>query len=78
MNSIRIELPPNLASALKVLGVVADVDVSAWVTDAIRQKLSATKQLEYLESRGLRGNREAFQAALSKVPAIEPAEEDRW
>lgn len=78
MKSIQIELPTELSTELERLGLVEGSGIAEWVTDAIQQKLSAAKQLRYLESRAQRGNLEKFRETLSKVPAIEPAEEDRW
>lgn len=78
MNALQIELPIELKSELEALGLTEEARVSAWVADAIRLKLSAAKQLQYLESRATRGSREAFQHVLAKVPPVEPAAEDRW
>lgn len=78
MSTMQIELPPELRSELEALGLTEEARVAAWVADAVRQKLSATKQLRYLEARAARGDREAFQKVLAKVPPVEPAEEDRW
>ncbi len=78
MNTLQIELPTELRSELEALGLTEETRVSAWVADAIRLKLSAAKQLQYLESRATRGDREAFRGVLAKVPPVEPAEEDRW
>ena len=77
MKSIQIELPTELSTELQRLGLVEVSGIAEWVADAIRQKLSAAKQLQYLESRAQRGSREKFLETLSKVPAIEPGEEDR-
>ncbi len=60
------------------LGMTEETGMADWVADAIRQKLSATRQLQYLESRAARGDRGKFLEVLSKIPAVEPAEEDRW
>jgi hypothetical protein len=38
------------------------------MADAIRQKLSAEKQLQYFETRAARGSREEFRKVLAKVP----------
>ena len=78
MKSIQIELPTELSTELERLGLVEGSGIAEWVTDAIQQKLAAAKQFQYLESRALRGSREMFLETLSKIPAIEPAEEDRW
>jgi hypothetical protein len=49
---------------------------SAWVADAVREKLAACAQLEYLEARAARGSRDAYERVLAKVPATEPVPGD--
>ena len=49
---------------------------SAWVADAVREKLAACAQLEYLKARAARGSRHAFERVLAKVLAIEPVPGD--
>ena len=78
MTNLTIELPAELSSELEALGVTQESGISAWVADAVRQKLSAAKQQQYLETRAARGDRSAFERVMAKVPAIEPSEEDRW
>jgi hypothetical protein len=45
---------------------------SAWVAEAVREKLSTCAELECLEDRAARGSQEAFARVLAKVPAVEP------
>lgn len=78
MSVLRVELPSELQSELEDLGLADEAHLAAWVAEAVRDKLAASKQLAYLEERAARGDRDAFRQVLAKVPAIEPAEEDRW
>jgi hypothetical protein len=78
MSMLQVELSVELQSELQELGLVDEAHLSAWVAEAVREKLAATKQLAYLEERAARGDREAFRRVLDKVSAVEPAEEDRW
>jgi hypothetical protein len=39
--------------------------------------MSALMTREYLEKRGREGSREKYEAALSKVPDVEPDEHDK-
>lgn len=78
MNKLELELPKDLDAELAALGLEDNASMSAWVADAIRQKLSALRQMEILESRAARGNRADFEKVLAKIPAVEPGEEDRW
>jgi hypothetical protein len=77
MKTIQIELPLELSLELEGLGLAEGPGIADWIAEAIRQRLSAAKQLQYLESRALRGDGEKFVKVLAKVPPLEPAEEDR-
>lgn len=77
MSAFMVELPSDLQEELRGLGLVEPAPLAAWVAEAVREKLAAAKQLAYLTERAARGNREAFRQVLAKVPAVEPAEEDR-
>ena len=78
MTVLQVELPPELQSELQELGLVDEPRLAAWVAEAVREKLAASKQLAYLEGRAARGDRDAFHQVLAKVPPVEPAEVDRW
>ena len=78
MTVLQVELPPELQSELQELGLVDEPRLAAWVAEAVREKLAASKQLTYLEGRAACGDRDAFHQVLAKVPPVEPAEEDRW
>ena len=77
MKSIQLELPKDIGPEFEALGLTDESGIAEWVVDAIRQKLSAEKQLRYLEARAARGNRDEYRKVLAKVPAAEPAAEDR-
>jgi hypothetical protein len=77
MKSIQVKLPHDLGPELEALGLKDESGIAEWVADAVRQKLSAEKQLRYLESRAAFGNRDDYRKVLAKVPANEPAVEDR-
>jgi hypothetical protein len=77
MKSIQVELPDGLGRELEALGLTDPSGIAEWVADAVRQKLNAEKQLKYLEARAARGDRDSYRKVLAKVPANEPALEDR-
>ena len=54
------------------------MSINAFVTSAVAEKLAALMTEEYIAERAARGNREAFERVLAKVPDVEPAEEDRF
>jgi N-acetyl-beta-hexosaminidase len=78
MSVLQVELPPELQTELKNLGLVDESHLAAWIAEAVREKLAASKQKAYLEERAAHGDREGFRSVLGKVPQIEPVEEDRW
>ncbi len=72
MNDFVVELPAELRAEVARRGREAPGGESAWVAEAVREKLAACAELEYLEGRGDRGSQEAFARLLAKVPAVEP------
>ena len=72
MNEMRIELPPDVRAEVARRAGGDPSAESAWVADAVRERLAALAELEYLEVRAARGSREAFERVLAKVPATEP------
>ncbi len=77
MKSLQVKLPSDIGPEFGALGLTDESGIAEWVADAVRQKLSAEKQLRYLEARAARGNRDEYRKVLAKVPATEPAAEDR-
>ena len=72
MSELRIELPPDVrAEVTRRVGGDSAAE-SAWVADAVRERLAALAQLEYLEARAARGSRAAFERVLAKVPSVDP------
>ena len=72
MNSFVVELPSELQAEVARRASQKPGGESAWVADAVREKLAACAQLEYLENRAARGNRETYDRVLAKVPAAPP------
>jgi hypothetical protein len=76
MNGFVVELPSELQPEVARRAGQGQGSESAWVADAVREKLAACSQLEYLESRAARGTREAYARVLAKVPAVAPSPGD--
>src|SRR5450755_1617148 len=72
MNAFVVELPADLQADVARRASKKPGGESAWVADAVREKLEACAQLEYLDARAARGNREAYDRVLAKVPASLP------
>lgn len=76
MNGFIVELPADLQAEVARRASQKPGGESAWVADAVREKLAACAELEYLEARAARGSRDAYQRVLAKVPAVEPVPGD--
>lgn len=76
MKGFVVELPAELQMEVARRAGQKPGGESAWVAEAVREKLAACAQLEYLESRAARGSREAYERVLAKVPAAPPVPGD--
>ncbi len=78
MSELRIELPPDVRAEVARRAGGDPTAEAAWVADAVRERLAALAELEYLEARAARGSREAFERVLAKAPATDAASGDEW
>jgi hypothetical protein len=76
MNAFVVELPAELQAEVARHASEKPGGESACVADAVREKLAACAQLEYLEARAARGSREAYDRVLAKVPPAPPVAGD--
>jgi hypothetical protein len=76
MSGFTVELPAELQAEVARRASRQPGGEAAWVADAVREKLAACAELEYLEERAARGSREAYERVLAKVPAVEPVPGD--
>ena len=77
MSTISVRLPDYLHRALKEAAKKENVSMNQLIALALAEKLSALMTEEYLEKRAALGSREKFERAMSKVPDVEPVQEDR-
>jgi hypothetical protein len=76
MSNFVVELPAELKAEVARRANGVPGGESAWVAQAVREKLAACAELEYLEGRASRGSREAYERVLAKVPAANPVPGD--
>src|SRR5207244_11911545 len=76
MNGFVVELPAELQAEVARRASQKPGGESAWVADAVREKLAACAQLEYLENWAARGSREGDEGVLARVPAAPPVPGD--
>ena len=73
-----VSVPDSLMRYVGELAKREGITVDQFVASAIAEKVSAWDSVEYLKERAKRGSREKFLDALSKVPDVEPADEDKF
>jgi hypothetical protein len=77
MSAISLRLPASLHEKAREVARQESVSVNQLITLALAEKLSALLAEDYLVMRARRGERAKFEAAMAKVPDVEPEEDDR-
>ena len=77
MSTLSLRLPDSLHRKIKELAQREGISINQFLATAASEKMASLLTVEYLEQRGKRGNRKKFDAALSKVPDVEPEPKDR-
>jgi hypothetical protein len=72
--TLNVTVPDAMCRQIADLATRQQVSVERIVAAALAEQLSGWARMEQMAERG---NREDFRAALDKVPAAEPAPEDR-
>ena len=73
----NLAIPDSLLRQVRQLAERENVTLEQFISSAIAEKAAAWLTVEYLEQRAARGSREQFRQVLSKVPDVEPDEQDR-
>lgn len=74
----NVAVPESLLKQVRELSEREGITVDQFVLSAIAEKASAWTTVDYLKERAKRGSREKFLKALSKIPKVEPDEDDRF
>ncbi len=77
MSTISLRLPNYLHKTIRALAQEEKVSINQFIILAVAEKISALMTEGYLEKRAARGDRAKFEAAMAKVPNVEPEEYDR-
>ncbi len=77
MNPIQLELPAKLLEKVELLAQKDNIPVDTLITLILTQGITAWEEAATLEARARRGSRSTFEAALAKIPDVEPEERDR-
>lgn len=76
MSTISLRLPESLHKRVRELARQENVSINQFISTALAEKLSALLTLDFLEERGRRGKRSAFDRVLARVRDVEPDQED--
>jgi hypothetical protein len=77
MSTISLRLPDSLHKQIRKLADAEGISINQFISTAAAEKLAALMTVEYLEERAKRGSREKFEAALARLPDVEPEDYDK-
>lgn len=77
MSVLSVRLPESLHKMAKNVAEEDHVSLNQFIATAVAEKVAALTTEKYLETRAVRGSREAFDRALAKAPAVQPDDADR-
>lgn len=75
--AVSIRLPESLHNHVQELAEQEGITLDFFVSSAVAEKMAALRTADYSREPAARGSREGFEAALAKVPDVEPEEHDR-
>lgn len=77
MSALSLRLPDSLHKEVKSLAQKEGVSINQFISSAVAEKMSALLTESYLNERSLKGNKESFFKAMSKIPDVNPSDEDK-
>lgn len=77
MSTLSLRLPESLHRQVRELASREGVSINQFIATAVAEKMSALMTEDYLQQRAARGSRAGLEAALARVPDVEPDEHDR-
>jgi hypothetical protein len=75
MSTVSLRLPNFLHKEVKDIAKEEGTSINQFIATALAEKMSALRTQKYLEQRALRGARNKFESALSKVGSNHPLDE---
>lgn len=76
MSALQLDLPDDLRAKMTEETARRGISESAWLLEAVREKLASDEALQRLEQRATRGDRAAFERVLAKAPDAPPVPGD--
>ncbi|WP_331345294.1 toxin-antitoxin system HicB family antitoxin [Cellvibrio sp. UBA7661] len=77
MSTLSLRLPDSVHEQIKLLAKKDGISINQFAASAIAEKMAAYLTEEYLKKRAANGSEQAFLSAMDKIPATEPAAEDK-
>jgi len=75
--SVNVNIPESLRKRAESLAKSDGVSLDQFIATALAEKVAVLDADTYLRARASLGSREKFDRVLSKVPDVEPDENDR-
>lgn len=67
MSTLSLRLPDSLHRAVRELAEKDGISINQFIASAVGEKLAALMTEDYLAARAARGNRQAYEAVLSRA-----------
>ena len=77
MSALSLRLPDSLHEEVKSLVKKEGISINQFISSAVAEKISALLTESYLKNRSLKGNERSFLEVMSKVPDVDPVDEDK-
>lgn len=77
MRTLSLRLPDSLHEEIKLLAKREGISINQFISSAVAEKMSALLTEHYLQERASKGSKNVFLDAMSKVPDVEPVDEDK-
>jgi hypothetical protein len=77
MSTLSFTLPDSLHEEIELIAKNEGISVEQFISSAVAEKMSALLTEKYLIERARRGDAQSFFEAMSKVPDVEPEQEDK-
>lgn len=77
MSMLNVNIPESLHRRAQSLAQDDGVPLDQFIATALAEKVAVLDADSYIRERAARGSREKFDRVLSKVPDVEPEEQDR-
>lgn len=76
MSTLSLRLPDSLHRHIKEFSEREGVSINQFISTAVAEKMSALSTEDYLKARASRGSAEKLKQVLSKVPSVDPFDDD--